>query len=587
MASRATAVVFLIVAYGALLRLDAITSTYGPVTSPGWLRAVQEWRTGPSLLRPDAVRWDPAPVFSHADGPPSRYRSDPYTYLRYAREMDSFYAAHRREPIFPYATKVWLRLLDGQDVAVSFASAAFSVLAIVLTYLLGATLFTPAVGLAAAFLLAIEYDAITYGIEGWRDDAFTSAVLLTALAMVRYMRDPTRAHALALGLIAGAACLIRITALSFIVPGFAVLAFAIGDRWNLRLPRLGIALAALSITVGPFLWNCWRTFGDPFYTINVHADVYREAEGQAARQESVSQYLAAHLRREPIATIDTVALGLTQYPFVNKWRGFDRWMPHAGRALSWLAIAGLFLFVASREGRLALVVLAGSLIPYAATWRVMADWRFTMHAYPFFLIAAAAAVIVPVHVVRRIGNAKPGERWQPSRRAVFAGVAIVLTAIAGWVLLWRVAPALVFAESIRLGDPATIRSGERDRPFFDDEWSEVVTSGTVTTRVARTSRGSLSLGLTRGPEYEGLARLDPSPVPMRPGEAAAPVHVLLNGRMIGMCDPASTPERIGVCRFVIPSDAVRDGSNKLTFAGARPIEGLRLWYLRIQKRGAA
>jgi hypothetical protein len=26
-------------------------------------------------------------------------------------------------------------------------------------------------------------------------------------------------------------------------------------------------------------------------------------------------------------------------------------------------------------------------------------------------------------------------------------------------------------------------------------------------------------------------------------------------------------------------------SNKLTFAGERPIEGLRLWYLRIQKRG--
>jgi hypothetical protein len=210
-----------------------------------------------------------------------------------------------------------------------------------------------------------------------------------------------------------------------------------------------------------------------------------------------------------------------------------------------------------------------------------------MHAYPFFLIAAAAAVIVPVHVVRRIRNARLGERWQPGRRAVFAGVAIVLTAIAGWLLLWRVAPPLVFAESIRLGGPATIRSGERDGPFFDDEWSEVVTSGTVTTRVARTSRASLSFGLTRGPEYEGLARLDPSPVPMRPGEAAAPVHVLLNGRMIGMCDPASTPERIGVCRFVIPADAVRDGNNKLTFAGARPIEGLRLWYLRIQKRSPA
>ena len=584
MASRATAVLFVIAAYGALLRLDAITSTYGPVHTPAWLHAVQQWRVGPSVLRPDAMRWQPAPVFEHRDGPPSRYRSDPYTYLRYAREMQSFYAAHRREPLFPYATKVWLGLLDAQDVAVSFASAAFSVLAIVATYLLAASLFTPVVGLGAAFLLGIEYDVITHGVEGWRDDAFLCAVLLTALAMVRYMRDPTRGRAVMLGLVAGAACLVRITALSFVVPGFAMLAFAIGDRWNLRLPRLGIVIGVLLLTVGPFLWNCWRTFGDPFYTINVHADVYREAEGETARRESVRQYLSAHLRREPVRTFDTVALGMTQYPFANKWRGFDVWLPYAGRVLSWLAIAGLFLFFTTRERRLALVVLAGSLIPYAATWQLIADWRFTLHAYPFFLIASVAAVVIPVQVVRRIKSAKLGERWQPGRRAVLAGAAVVLSAIAGWFLLARVTPALAFAEAIGLGDPATIRAGERDGAFFGREWSEVVTSGNVTTRVARASSGSLAIRLRRGAEYEGLARLDPSPAPLRPGEAVSPVQVLVNGRTIATCDTGSTPERIGVCRFLIPQDAVHDGRNTLTFAGARPIGGLRLWYLRLQRR---
>ena len=83
------------------------------------------------------------PTYPHRDGTATRYRSDPYTYLQYAREMRSFYAAHRREPLFPFVTKLFLWLLDQQDVAVSFASATFSVLAIVATYLLGATAFSP------------------------------------------------------------------------------------------------------------------------------------------------------------------------------------------------------------------------------------------------------------------------------------------------------------------------------------------------------------------------------------------------------------------------------------------------------------
>ena len=584
MASRATAVLFLILAFGALLRLDALSNTYGPVSRPAWLRAFQESRVGPSALRPSVMQWQPAPAFRHSDGPPSRYRSDPYTYLRYAREMQSFYAAHRREPLFPYATKIWLRLLDDQDVAVSFASAAFSVLAVAATYLLGASLFTPAVGLGAAFLFAIEYDAITISVEGWRDDAFVCGVLLTALAMVRYMRDPTRSHAVTLGLVAGAACLIRITALSFIVPGFAVLAFAIGDRWNLRLPRLGIAAGVLLLTVGPFLWNCWRVYGDPLYAINVHADVYRESEGQSARHESAGRYLAAHLRREPIRTLDTVAIGMTRYPFANKWQGFDVWIPGAGRILSWLAIAGLFLFFATREGRLALVVLAGSLIPYAATWQLIADWRFTLHAYPFFLIASVAVLVVPVQLVRRIRGAKLGEQWQPDRRAVAAGIGVVVAAGAAWFVLARVTPKLAFGETVRLGEAATVRAGDRDAAFFEREWTDVVTTGTVTTRVTHAARGSVTVPLTRGPEYEGLARIDPAPAPLRADETASPLHVLLNGRMIASCDTGSAPDRIGVCRFGIPADAVRDGSNKLTFAGARPVEGLRLWYVRLQRR---
>jgi hypothetical protein len=38
------------------------------------------------------------------------------------------------------------------------------------------------------------------------------------------------------------------------------------------------------------------------------------------------------------------------------------------------------LFARSSAGRLMLLVLATSLIPFAPTWRLISDWRFTEHA---------------------------------------------------------------------------------------------------------------------------------------------------------------------------------------------------------------
>ncbi len=40
------------------------------------------------------------------------------------------------------------------------------------------------------------------------------------------------------------------------------------------------------------------------------------------------------------------------------------------------------------DGRLVLFLLGFSVVPYAPTWPLFSDWRFTLHAYPFFLIAA-------------------------------------------------------------------------------------------------------------------------------------------------------------------------------------------------------
>ncbi len=580
--------ILLVLAYGALLRLDAISAKFDAVTLPRWLHRLQLTRTGDSMLRPARMRWSPAPRFPHRDGPPSQYRSDPYTYLQHAREMRTFYAASRREPLFPFATKMWLRWLHDNDVAVSFASGAFSVLAIALIVFLGAEVFSLAVGLAAGLLWATEYEVISTGTEGWRDEAFTCAVLLTALAMLRLIRRPSIRYAAMLGLASGAACLVRITSVSFVLSGFAYLCFAIDVPWRRRARLIAVAAGVAALAVAPFLVNCWRVYGNPLHTIDVHVDVYRAAESNdtaapadaGEKHYSVRSYVSGHLRARPVATIDTLVLGLTSYPFANKWTGFEVWHPLLGRGLALAAIAGLCLLMATPAGRLLLSLLLSSLIPYAWTWRLIADWRFTEHAYPFFLIAACSPAWLIVGAI--ISRGKIFRNHRAVRRALAWSAIAAATGAATWLVFTRVTPRLVFAERVRAGEAATILAADRDASFFTTDWSRV-TAGLVPTRVADGARATMLVPLPDAMDYEALLRVDPSTEPMRPGVSPGTIRLLLNGRLIAACDPDSSPQRIGVCRMLFPAAAVRPGRNRLTLVTDQP-SGFRVWYLRVTKR---
>ena len=83
--------------------------------------------------------------------------------------MAWFYEGRAREPVFNYATKLWLWLTNDADIAVSAASTVFSVLCIPATYLLARFAFGRAVGLSAALIIAIDPDMISWGVRGWRE----------------------------------------------------------------------------------------------------------------------------------------------------------------------------------------------------------------------------------------------------------------------------------------------------------------------------------------------------------------------------------------------------------------------------------
>ena len=402
------ALLAIVVAYGTLLRLDALTLTYGVVERPSWLRSLQSSRGPESVIRPSGFRWQ------RWEG---RYISDPFTYLKYAREMRSFYAAHGREPLYPLATKISLWLLGDQDIAVSFTSMFFSVLSILGTFLLGYLAFSYWVGLGAAAAMAIEYDVVTWGVGGWRDDAFTAAVVFCTCAMLRYARRGSAGAAVALGAIAGIACLVRVTSLSFLLPGLVWAVTTVKGPWAVRARHAALMVLTAGLIAAPYFVNCWRTYGDPFLAIDIHTAVYRETEGESGTTRSQSAarvHVTSKFRSRPWQSVDTAVLGLTEYPFTNKWFGFAPWHSKLGKLLSWSAVIGLFLFVGSREGRLLLIVLATSLVPYMVTWKLIHDWRFTLHALPFFLTAAAHAIATAAR--RRAPSVAEGARIQGSSR---------------------------------------------------------------------------------------------------------------------------------------------------------------------------
>lgn len=579
----------LITAYGGLLRLDAFVGKYGTLERPAWARVMtRDVAPVARQLRPRTVAW--APVADPYVG------GDPINYLAFGRAMRGFYQPHVREPVFLAATRASLWALDGQDAAVSLASAAGSVLAIFATYLLGAAVISPVGGLACALVLAIEYEAIIWSVDGWRDDTFMAMTVLFAWAAVRLRARASLGRALIGGVIGGAVCLTRITAVSFVLPALIWLVLD-GPRPEIRARarHAGLALLILAVLVAPYLISCALATGDPLLAINAHTRYYRFAEGLPSEQPmGVSEYLAIKFARRPVATFDTGVIGLSVQPFVTKWNGLRIWIPHLDVVLKWAALAGLAAWVFTGAGRLLLVVVLTSLLPYAFTWNVGggSEWRFTMHVYSFYIVAAVYALAGAVRVLAALAR----DRSRVLGRAalpVVRRVAVVLIAIAAGTAVYLVLPWFVVREAIASGESTSVETGARDRIFYRDGWTSPHRAGNVTVRVNDAARASISLPLPARRAYDLALRLDPvaPAIPQR-------VTVLLNNQLVAQLRLTWDPQRVGAYRIPLPEWAVKAGRNELTLVPDVNIPaseagpqfdwvdpdariGIRLWYVRV------
>jgi hypothetical protein len=542
--------------YGAALRVHALAAKYED-TAPAWMvRAVPVIR----LLHPRGMRWVP---------PEHPYDGDPFSYLRCAREMRSFYGASIREPVFVLATKLALRATGDRDIAVNLAAGTFSTLLVPATYALGLVAFSPAIGLAAATGIAVERQAIAWGVEGWRDDTFAFFVVLSAIALLRLRERPSWGAAIGGGLIFGLATLTRITSLSFLLPGLVLVILGGADTRRKRAGRVAVAALVLLALVLPFLVSCAWTYGDPLHSINAHTRFYRSrATGEP--QAETRWWTLLGEGRGPFAIADTALVGLTSYPFSNKWEHFDYWGAWVGPTLAWLSLAGLALWIGDPRGRLLLVLLASSLLPYAFTWDIPggSEWRFTLHAYPFYLVAAASAPGLLLATMRRLRS------WSPRRTAALAlgvagAAAFVYAGLCGLAYLRA-------REEIAAGQPTLVSAGLRDAFFFMDGWSRPEVAGHVRVRQGAPTGASVRLPLHAGLPYRITLRLDPE------GDAATRIAVLLNEAPIAELTLARDEKRIGSYEVEIPASATHDGANRLTIRPITPATGFRLWLVRVE-----
>jgi 4-amino-4-deoxy-L-arabinose transferase-like glycosyltransferase len=568
----------LITCYGALLRLDAFTQKYGTFDHPAWARVMTR------DVAPLARHLRPSTIHFGVERKPY-VGGDPISYLQYGREMEAFYQPHVREPMFLAATRASLWALDGQDAAVSLASAAGSLLAIFATYLLGAAVVSRGAGLVAAALMAIEYENITWAVDGWRDDFFTATCVLALWALVRFMDRPAFSNALLAGLTCGAACLTRITALSFVVPAFLYVVLAVREDRRQRLERAAIAAIVMAAVVGPFLLSCWIATGDPFFSINEHTSYYRFAEGVASpARMSVATYLREKFVGHPVATLDVGTTGLIVRPFQTKWSGFDQWTRIIGTLLWPASLAGLAIWIFSVRGRLMLLALIGALLPYAFTWNIGGggQWRFTMHVYPIYIVAAVQAYVMLF-----------SRAWRPSPRLVARRAISLAALVAAAVAVYASLPWFAALEATGKGNAVTIAAGERDRVFYRSGWSAPHADGNVTARVSERLQTTVHFPLAAARAYTVVLRLDPV-VP----DVQQRLTVLFNRQLIGALRLSWSPDRVGSYSVALPAAWVRKGENEITLvpepmvaagsAGPRygwldPAQqvGVRFWYLRI------
>jgi len=360
--------------YGSLLRVRALEAWAGLSRE-----AMNERWT---IVLPDYGAFDPP------EDPSVVYRADVRSYLDRAATLSAsrFYEPHFREPFYVILVQVFLALSGGREVGILLQSTCFSILTLPLVFWLASRSVGRWVALAVLVPLAVHEWLIQEAPTGYRESAYSFFLLAFAGWVFSGRQERLPLRAVVAGLIGAMVCLIRLSGLTFVLPLLGLWGWE--QRREAGWRYAAIALIVLGLGIGPFLWNCYRVHGDPFYSVSFHTRFWLDGErpSEVAPPVGVFRYLFEFHGLEDL--LGGTLLGLTVLPLHTFWNGLAHY-PLLDAAVLVFGVAGLFLSF-FRGPRFLPVAYFGHLLPFAYIQNFPSGEmpRFVVPAY-FFLVLAA------------------------------------------------------------------------------------------------------------------------------------------------------------------------------------------------------
>jgi hypothetical protein len=300
-----------------------------------------------------------------------------------------FYDASFREPFYVALVSFSLWLSGGNEIGILILSFFFSVTTLLLFYLLATQMTNRWWALAALLPVVLHEWLILEAPTGYRMSTYAFFVLALVgwIFLGRSRWWPV--NAVVTGILGSAVCLIRLSGLSFVVP------LVLLQAWYRRKEKGWKYALVSSITIlaliGPFLMNCYRAHGDPFYAVSFHTQFWLDAEHaeRATRPVSLSRYFLDH-NVEDLAK--GTFKGLSTLPLRTYWRGLARF-PWMNCLTLFAGILGLLLATVTRLRFLTIAYFA-HLLPFAYIQNFPSGEmpRFVMPAY-FFLVLAGIWIL--------------------------------------------------------------------------------------------------------------------------------------------------------------------------------------------------
>jgi 4-amino-4-deoxy-L-arabinose transferase-like glycosyltransferase len=169
----------------------------------------------------------------------------------------------QKAPAYPLWVGAWYSLLGTDPDKVLIVQALLGFVPAGLTWLLGRRLFSPRVGVAAAFVVAIAPTAWQYDVRLYSEVLATPLFLVLLLVVLE--REPSRRRTIAVGVLLSASLYIRPSAVLVVAAIAAAWVLAAGWRRGLLHTTAAVAIAALLVVP----WTLRNRSVDPDHLVPI------------------------------------------------------------------------------------------------------------------------------------------------------------------------------------------------------------------------------------------------------------------------------------------------------------------------------